>query len=294
MAFDAGKLVAYALIVEHHHTAQLQFGPVVTDSSLIAGCVTAIRNYYNEKKFGQLTIQLGMSDGEVANRIQKQIAQECKVVLKKNNKEIYFSLRIDITRSLEEIELDVSESTLRAIKRTVRHKIYAQQLSSLEEANQLGVIHEFMYRRRKSRLPFRHPKQVFTKAYKYLQETGNGMMVGSFGRSGNLHGGIVIHFHGDTAYYRLGASKAYGKMPVLHPAFMEAIKISREKGFKIFDLGWYNPYIKENSSLGRISHFKKGFGGQMVAWAPRMEFRLNLWKRIVTGANRMLHSLFRN
>jgi lipid II:glycine glycyltransferase (peptidoglycan interpeptide bridge formation enzyme) len=100
-------------------------------------------------------------------------------------------------------------------------------------------------------------------------------------------GTTATYLHGGTSVSMKDAMAAY----LLH---WEAIKISKNLGYKFYDFGGVAPENEPNHAWGGISRFKKSFGGFEVVFPGSFELVFSpLWYNIYKNA-RSLRNLIRN
>ena len=94
--------------------------------------------------------------------------------------------------------------------------------------------------------------------------------------------------------YKFGATDPESRsIPVLHIAFVEAIRIAKEKGLRFFDFGGYMPNAKHTDQVFSINYFKLGFSGILLRYPNTMVFTLNRFKSISLKIIRYFYHLIR-
>lgn len=93
----------------------------------------------------------------------------------------------------------------------------------------------------------------------------NATVLIAYSKTGIPIGGVLLLFHGKTAFYWIaGAVKTGKKMFAPTLLVWEALKVSRARGMKEFDFvgAWDERMPKQNRDWLGFTKFKEGFGGQ--------------------------------
>lgn len=113
-------------------------------------------------------------------------------------------------------------------------------------------------------------RDLFDKIFNFLSKENLGLLLGVFDNMGNMIGGLIVVFQGQTVRYYKGASDPERRdISVLHLAIYEAIQISKKLEYKYFDLWGYNHLVNDTSQIYFINKFKKGFSDDYLFY-PKM------------------------
>lgn len=96
--------------------------------------------------------------------------------------------------------------------------------------------------------------------------------------------GAMVFIHGEAAFYHHAASSKKGQGVFAPYAVMwETIKLAKRQGCEILDLeGIYDTrYSKLTRRWGGFTHFKKGFGGEIISFPGSYTKHYNLFTRLL-------------
>ena len=105
---------------------------------------------------------------------------------------------------------------------------------------------------------------------KYLVESFGNKCFFVFASTNHLISGVLILNSSNMAFDWFGASTGLGRKLLAKPLVLwKAIKESKKKGLKIFDLGgiYDQRFPKLNKGWKGFSYFKKGFGGKEIEFS---------------------------
>jgi len=269
--FDDNKLIGYCIIHEKMKYAYISFGPIAKDTATIPLMIESIFNYYKKLKFGQIVIQpgwLSSNSSLILNEISK------KTPFKIDNKNNWCSINLKLNQSNEEILSKFSSNHKRSIKKASKLGLSTKLIASTEDVESLSAIYKLMCDNRKIISPLPNPKKSFVNIHNFLKYSNKGFVLGVYNENNLLLGGIIIVYQGNTAFYYFGAaSPEFKKLPILHTAFFEAIKISKKNGLLIFDFGGYSK--KGEKQMIGINRFKDGFKGDLIEYSEMLIFKTN-------------------
>lgn len=258
--FDKNKLIGYCIAYEKMRYAYVSFGPISINKSNIPLMIELMFNHYKKLNFGRLIIQPGWSILE-SPQIFDEIAKKTRFKL--DNKNNWQSININLNKSNDEILFNFSSNHKRSIKKAYKIGLTTKLITEKNDIENLSDIYKLMCQNRKIISPLNDPKNTFIEINNFIKKNKKGFIIGVFDNKNNLLGGIIIVFQGNTAFYYFGAaSPNFKKLPILHIAFFEAIKISKNNRLNIFDFGGYSKK-GEKQMLG-INRFKDGFRGTKI------------------------------
>lgn len=275
--FQERKLIGYCIVHEIMKYAYVSFGPISINKSKIPLMIESMFKYYKKLKFGQLVIQPGWLSSE-SSSILEEISK--KTAFKLDNKNNWCSINLNLNQSKEEILSNFSSNHKRSIKKASKLGLSTKIINSANDIESLSDIYVSMCDNRKIISPFPNPKESFVSMSNFIKNSNKGFILGVFDNNNMLLGGIIIVYQGNTAFYYFGAaSPYYKKFPILHTAFFEAIKISKENGLLIFDFGGYSK--KGEKQMIGINRFKDGFKGDIIHYPELIILKPNFLVYII-------------
>ena len=164
---------------------------------------------------------------------------------------------VDLKPDPEEIFSGFSEAKRRAVRKAIKNGVFAVETPNIPEviriknksAGLLGSITTYGIKEMWETLP----KNTITGVLAYEKRDIAGPI-----------GGILLVFHGKTAYYWIAGSTKHGKK-LFTPTLLvyEAMKIAKKHGAEELDfLGvWDERLPSQNHEWEGFTKFKEGFGG---------------------------------
>mgnify|MGYP006290122965 CR=1 FL=1 len=274
LGYNNNILSSVAVIAEQFRTGSISFGPVSEEADNIIDSILQIKDFYKRKKFGLLRVQL-----------ESPVCQKTAYIEYKLRNRIFYRQKldrfnwstsiVDLSPDIDALFKSFSENHKRSIKKAQKNEIYACPITDINQIYALSDIYTSMHKQKRVAKPFPETRKVFQNVFEYFNKHDKGVFIGSFNKEGQLLGGIMLVFQGNTVIYFYGASVKSCPLPVLHLAFWEAIKLCKERGIRYFDLGGYNHLVAEKDQISQINRFKRGFRGEYVFYPRLMYIRLN-------------------
>jgi hypothetical protein len=285
-------IVCYAVITESYSSARISLGPVGLTEDFIIEAIVVIYNYYKSKHFAALNILLGTPENTGGNQIQEEVFK--KIKFSQDPLLNWSTLILDLKDPLESIIENFRKGHKWSIKKANALDLKAREITSDFETTQLAEIYNRLYHSKRLISELTDTKKIFLNIFKYFQSNRNGVFIGVFDNKTKLLGGIILPFQGNTLVYKFGASEPeLRNIPILHIAFVEAIRIAKEKGIRFLDFGGYMPNAKNPDQVFFINYFKKGFSGTLLPYPDTMIFTLNLFKSKGLKIIKYLYQLIR-
>lgn len=122
------------------------------------------------------------------------------------------------------------------------------------------------------------PREYYLELWKYFIKVGLSTALIAEYNNEPVAGLVLFHFH-DKSYYFYGMSTENHreKMPN-HLLQWEAMKISKAKGCKVYDL-WGAPNILNNTDpMWGVHKFKEGFGAQLIKMIGAYDYPSSVFK----------------
>jgi len=255
-------LTCYALVSVKWWHGVIWFGPVCSNPEYLAEFILKAAELSRKSGIGLLSVVDLYSD-KIRNSIFEKVQKEYCITLK-NCVNTWATIKIDLWQKEEELFSSFSDNHKRAIRKATKLGFTVRQINNDTEIILFSKIYSEMYQKRKIIMSIRDPTKMFNEILNFFNKTSKGSIWGVYDND-ILIGGIVIGYHGKTAFYHYGASnKDLYKKPVMHILFYEAMKAMKGKGFIYFDLGGYALSTDTDMQLSNINRFKSGFGGRVI------------------------------
>lgn len=272
------EVVCYCNVTENRIIAQIHLGPVCSDTKILISSLRAIKNYYLSKGFAQLEVQLGMQINQSSDEMEYSLYNSLPYTQKFDTSN-WSTISLKLDPEVEDIFKSFKNTHRRSIKKALKENLTVRIINSSEEIKNFAKIYDKMYRVKNLVKYFHDTLDVFERLNTLVLDRNNGQFLGVFNSDNIMIGGIVLGIHNKEMYYKYGASDPdFRKLPILHLAFFEAIKLAKSKGLKTFNFGGYNHFVKEDDQVYTINFFKRSFGGEFIYYPKKMYFRLNKMK----------------
>ncbi len=269
-------LIAYVLVSVKMFHGIIWFGPVSSDIDFVPEFCKKSLELIKHNGLGLLSIVNSYSD-EVRNKIIFKIADNYKISQKTHTLN-WATVAIDLNKSWNELYENFSENNKRSIKKQLNAGFVVRIVENGNDVQALAMIYNKMYKNKKLKRQVKNSSKMFLNIQHFFKETSKGVIMGIFNKD-ILIGGVVIGYHGKTAFYHMGASNNDIKnMPVMHLLFFEIIKFLKSKGFDTLDMGGYSLDNVNNKQLININRFKLGFGGNIITYSKPIHIVISLTK----------------
>jgi len=274
IARDKGRIVCTAVIVERKakvfRFAIIQFGPLFKEPESLIASLISIDQYYRNKGYIFLTVQLAIPTGNTADLIEYRLSKALKVRTY-FNRDNWSSIVLNLNATEEDIRRNFSKGHKSDLKKSEKSQISVSVLSSEEELDGFCQLYVKMNKERGLPIDEGESDAFLRRIYDFLKRTGQGDWLIVRDNTGHLLGGLVLLYQGRNVRYFRGASDpAYRHVPVLHLAIWEGIKRAKALGYHYFDFWGYNHFVNENDQVFYINRFKKGFGGSYSFYPKKM------------------------
>lgn len=189
------------------------------------------------------------------------------------------TLQLDLTRSEEEIMMQMRKNTRYELKKALSGDISVKISTNPEDIKPFYDLQLELAKRQKF-VPF---------SYEYLHEqfsvfaTQNmASLLSAYHRKSLLAQAFII-FYGNEAVYHYGVSTPAGReYPGAYLLQWEAIKEAKKRGMKRYNFwGIAHEHEKTHRFYG-LSIFKRGFGGEEVEYLPAHDLVLNKPRYLLT------------
>jgi len=273
---DNNIIVFYSRILESHFsklpfikTATINF-PFYQNKEVGVKGLLEISNHYKAKKYTKIDIQLYYCNSNENYFIEQSILKKYTNYILQNN---ISSLEINLHKTIDSIQFNFKNVLKKNIKSSINKGVYAKQLFSNSEYENLERIYSKMYANKNISI---NKMLNFNKLVEFIKTTNLGYIIGVFSAENILIGGVVIITHNNRAEYLVGATHPeFKKLPSSHIAILEAIKIAKNLNCSIFDMGGYVFDISEKQEYKSINDFKYNFTQDIIFYPKKIEIQLN-------------------
>lgn len=191
------------------------------------------------------------------------------------------TIQLDLTIDEEEIFNRFTEAKRRAVRRAGKNGVIVKELSNIQEfiklkSKDFWPMQYFMAKDIENLWESFKPKNATVLLACHCEERRNNPDYKEIATATSwLHNdkerepvaGILLLFYDNKAYYWMAASTDEGKK-LFAPTLLvwEALKLSKKKGFKIFDFeGIYDERFHSATKKWKgFTKFKEGFGGKII------------------------------
>ncbi|GAB4280985.1 MAG: hypothetical protein Kow0068_05420 [Marinilabiliales bacterium] len=272
------RLVGFCNILESRFLAKIHLGPICINKEVLIKSIYEIRKYYKNKGKAQLEVQLGILTSQETDYIEYELYKILPFV-QRYDVSNWSSMIISLNQSIDEIFNNFKQNHKSSINKAIKNNIYTKKLNNINEIKKLSEIYDKMYEVRKIKRSFNNTQEVFIRLSLLFKEQNNGIILGVFNQQGQMLGGVIYGISNGEMYYKYGATDPdYRKLPILHLAIYDGIKIGIKEGISVFNFGGYNHFVKGDSQIAGINFFKNSFNGEFVFYPKKMYFKLNKLK----------------
>lgn len=290
---EKGKILSSALIYERDdRRADIYFGPLLSDESLLAPSLTLISEYYKKKFFSHLNLNLpNHKEGHIlcsdSGFLKSLKAFKSDAALN------WATLKLNLAGIPgDEILNSFSVHHRKEIQRGLKAGLIVAPLKE-NEIEELALLHFKMYSHRGLQSSVENAVKQYRSVYEFIKNTGKGFISAVSDKEGRLLGGAAILYNHDAGYYYLGvADPQERKLPISYMALFDGIKQAREAGLTYFDFGGYKLNASETDQVAKINWFKEGFGGKLVVYPPTLQIILHPFLFRLTAFLKRLYSGF--
>lgn len=274
------KIVCYTNITENKWIAKIHLGPVFSDIEVLKSSLITIKNYYLKKGFAQLEVQLGIETNQNSDELEYTLYKAIPFSQKFDTSN-WSTIAIALDPNIDQIFKSFKNNHKGSIKKALKENLSVRTISSAEEIKAFSMLYDKMYRARNLKKNFQDTLEVFSKLNILFLNHKKGIFLAVYNSENLMIGGIVLGMHNKEMYYKYGASDPdFRKLPILHLALFEGIKLAKNLDLKTFNFGGYNHFVNESDQVYAINFFKRSFGGEFIFYPKKMYFRLNKLKLI--------------
>ncbi len=184
------------------------------------------------------------------------------------------TLQLDLTQTLEEILSAMRKNTRAAIRKAESMGITVNQ--TMDPA----AIHNFyteqvQVARRHRFVPF--TEKFLTEQFSAFAQDHQVALFQSYSGADQLAAAFVIFYNGEAVYHYGVSTEANAKLPGSYACQWAAIQEAKLRGCTRYNFWGIAPEEERQHRFAGVSLFKRGFGGQEVAYLPARDIALS-WK----------------
>jgi lipid II:glycine glycyltransferase (peptidoglycan interpeptide bridge formation enzyme) len=169
--------------------------------------------------------------------------------------------KLDLSPNLDEILTQMRKTTRYLIRRVKKDRVSIEKSTNPKDIEILYRLQMEAVKRHKF-VPF--SKEFFTKLLKAFLSTKNIILLKAKYRKKTQAIAMFMLYGKEVTYHYSGSSSKYPKIPTSYALLWEAIKMAKEKGFKLFNFWGIAPEGAKDHRFSGVTTFKQGFGGFRV------------------------------
>ncbi len=169
---------------------------------------------------------------------------------------------LELSKSEDELLKQMNKNHRNLIRRCEKEGVTIVQYTTQEKLKEFHDLHDTTAERHHF---VRFSNEYVEKEFYAFEKNKEAVVFYAYLPDGTLDASAVVYFYGTTAAYRHGASlSTNNKIPTPYLIQWEAIREAKRRGKQ-----WYNFWgvapedAKKNHPFKGITHFKKGFGGEI-------------------------------
>ncbi len=266
-AYESNQLVGGTLVIVVHAKRgsyfYLPYGPLAKEGSnyveVLYACATYLKNIAKE---------YGIAFIRSSPFIEKNIDHEHAFRTAGFKKSPIHALAettciLDTTTSEDELRARMNKNHRNLIRRCEKEGVRIKIYSSAEKLKEFHALHSVTAKRHHF---VRFSDEYVEKEFQAFEKNKEAVVLYAYLPDGTLDAAAVVYYYGTTAAYRHGASLGQNnKIPTPYLIQWSAIQEAKRRGKQ-----WYNFWgvapedAKKNHPFKGITHFKKGFGGEVM------------------------------
>jgi len=272
---DDKKLLGYCIIIESYFrklpfikTASIVYGPIAVEKETEVELLNLICNYYKNRKFTSVFIQLrhlvGNHSEYILNTLYKSHSYNYTTVSQNQ-----CTLLIDLHQPLDNIYANFSSVLKKNVKSAINKHVQVSEIMTQSEIAEFAVVYSKMCINRN--ITLYSYDEIIDLCNFVLNDNSNGFLLKSCIEGKMVGGGVFIN-QGEKTVYVIGATDPeFKKIPSSHLILFEAIKVSQKKGQQTFDMGGFSYFTKQGEQADAINQFKLNFTSDYVFYAKKIK-----------------------
>ncbi|WKZ31351.1 MAG: peptidoglycan bridge formation glycyltransferase FemA/FemB family protein [Candidatus Dojkabacteria bacterium] len=171
------------------------------------------------------------------------------------------TLKIDITKSEEELLMEMRKNTRYSIRQAQKQGVIVEIYDDLQHFDLFWEI--FIDGVKRNHWVAFSKEYVKTELEVFLKQDQARLFI-SYLDGKAISAAIFIFFNGKVAYHHSGSLSEYRNVPSTYLLIWEVIRYAKSRDFKLCDLWGVSPADQPNHPWYGLSLFKRGFGGFQV------------------------------
>jgi lipid II:glycine glycyltransferase (peptidoglycan interpeptide bridge formation enzyme) len=183
------------------------------------------------------------------------------------------TLQLDLTKSLEDILMDMRKNTRYEIRKSEKINLKITTSQNPQDIDQF-YQHQLKLAKKHNFVPF---GKKFLKTQFEIFAKDNQVLLISSNHQNKLLAQAFVIFYGQEAVYHYGISTPDNyKLPGSYACQWAAIKEAKKRNLKRYNFWGIAPQnAPKNHRFYGVSLFKRGFGGQEIAYLPTQDLPLS-------------------
>ncbi len=265
-AYEKETLVGGALVIVIHAKRgsyfYLPYGPIATDQNIYAelleSCVAYLKNKAREHRVSCIRISPFVESSDtIVDTIERIGFKKSPIHALAETTCI-----LDVTQGEDELMAHMNKNHRNLIRRCEKEGVTVQSFTHSEKLKEFHELHDRTAKRHRF---VRFSNEYVEKEFTSFEKNAEAVVFYCYLPNGTLDSSAVVYYYGSTAAYRHGASLGNNnKIPTPYLLQWSAILEAKKRGMR-----WYNFWgvapedAKKNHPFKGITHFKKGFGGEV-------------------------------
>lgn len=265
-AYEEDNLIGGALVIAIHAKRgsyfYLPYGPLAKNDEKYGMVLQSITNYLKNKAGEYHVSFIRLSPFIEANERNTTLCKSLGFRKAPIHALAETTCILDLSPSEEELMKNMNKNHRNLIRRCEKEGVKIVSHTSHEKLAEFHTLHTTTAKRHKF---IRFSDEYVEKEFKAFEKNKEAVVFYAYLPDGTLDASAVVYFYGTTAAYRHGASlSSDNKIPTPYLVQWAAIREAKKRGMR-----WYNfwgvapEHAKKNHPFKGITHFKKGFGGDI-------------------------------
>jgi lipid II:glycine glycyltransferase (peptidoglycan interpeptide bridge formation enzyme) len=267
------EYVAYAVIdFNRFKRASLWFAPVIKKNLDVDPILKELFKCLAEKGIWYLVFQ--PENNEISEKMQIFLnrSKARKICSLKGWATAIKSLNLP----MEQLFKNFTQNHRYCINRAKKNGITTKSVQSEEEFGKLLKIFHLMYEQRKIHYYANDLTKRLMGEFSFINESRKGNVIIAE-KDGNILGGIILIYSGNSAFYTYGAMDKNEKLPVMYAAINHALSEVSKQNIPYLDFGGYLTDDSDSQFLA-VNRFKNGFGVEIVQYPDKIIIATSLIK----------------
>lgn len=185
---------------------------------------------------------------------------------------------IDITPPLDDLLKNMRQQTRYEVRRSVRRELEISSTSDTKNIDEFYDLQASTARRQNFIPPSKKELLAYTNCF-----GGDAKMYKVSKNGQTLNMALVLFFGSEVAYYEAASTEAARKEPGAYALIWQIIQDAKNAGFTKLNLWGIAPPNRNNHRFAGVTTFKRGFGGEDVAYVPAQDIVISPTRYALTN-----------